>query len=186
MTPLLVYITRPYAYEIYMGGKRDLSVWLEKPYYSHQSRSYELGTDTYYVDIGWRSAFATRQRAKLLFEQDERLLEVIWPEVFLSICPKGMSYEEGKVWADTPDPSKDDPDDTLYRALYEDKEWEGKCNTSHKRFLLEVDLRSYAVRRITPGVSLRNSHAWAYTDEIDPKLAVQHFHNLDEIDDIPF
>ena len=186
MTPLKVYITRPYAYEIYMGGKRDLRVWLEKPYYSHQSRSYELGSKTYYVDDGWRAAFAAGQRFKMLIEQDEKLLEVVWPHVFLSICPKGMTYEEGKIWADTPDPTEEDPTDTKYRLLFSDKEWEGKCNTCHKRFLLELDLRTYEVQRINPGVGLRHSHGWVYTDEIDPKLAVEYYHDPDELDDIPF
>lgn len=185
MTPLLVYITRPDAYEIYMGGKRDLRVWLEKPYYSHQSRTSGLRDDQF-VDDGWRAAFATGQKAKLLFEQDKQLLDVVWPHIFLSICPKGMTYEEGKVWADAPSPTDEDPEDTNYRLLFSDREWEGKCNTSHKRFLLELDLRTYEVKRIKPGVSLRFEHGWTYTDEIDAKLAVEYYHGPGDTDDIPF
>ncbi len=186
MTPLKVYITRPDAYEIYMGGKRDLRVWLEKPYYSHQSRTHELHNEVRYVDDGWRAAFSTGARFKLLFEQDRRLLDVVWPLVFLSVCLKGMTYEEGEKWANTPDPTPEDPEDTLYRQLFSDKEWEGKCNTSHKRFLLELDLRTYEVQRIKPGVSLRFESGWTFTDEIDPKLAVEYFHPPEDIDDISF
>jgi hypothetical protein len=38
MTPLIVYITRPYAYEVFMGGKREVRVWVQEPAYSHMSR----------------------------------------------------------------------------------------------------------------------------------------------------
>lgn len=186
MTPLIVYITRPTAYEIYMGGKRDISVWWDRPSYSHQSRSYELCGKTHYVDDGWRAAFGTGQRAKLMFEQDERLLEVVWPEIFLSICPKGMTYEQGLEWSERPDPTAEDPGDRAYRQLFYDRQWEAKCNTCHKRFLLTLDLRSYEVQRIQPAVNLRFNPGWFHTDHISDKLAVEYYHGPDDIDDVPF
>ena len=186
MVPLKVYITRPPAYEIYMGGKRDLRVWLDKPYYSHQSRRDDFHGKVRYTDDGWRAAFCSGRRFKPLYEQDPRLVEVVWPHVFLSVCPQGMSYEQGLAWADTPSPTPEDATDTLYGQLFSDKEWEGKCNTCFKRFLLELDLRTYEVQRIKPGILLRFANRWTYTDEIDAKLAVELFHSPEDIDDIPF
>lgn len=169
-----------------MGGHRNLAIWLEQPSYSHQSRSNGMPDKNQFVDRGWVTALTTGQRAKFLLGQDLALLDAVWHEVFLSVCPKGMTYDEGVAWAQTPAPSEFDPDETLYRALFEDKEWEAKCNTCHKRFLLEVNLRTNEVRRIKPSIDLRGKGGWVVTGEIDPALAIEYYHDPATVDDIPF
>jgi hypothetical protein len=186
LTPLIVYITRPDAYEIYMGGDRSLRVWLEKPYYSHQSWSHTIGSETHYTDIGWIAVHSTGQKAKLLLKQDKKLREIVWHEVFLSLCPRGMSYERGVEWADTAVKTGNSDDDVLYAQALKDKEWEANCNTCHKRFLLQLNLRTYEAQRIAPEVALRHNPGLFNTDQIDAKLAIERYHSIEDIDDIPF
>jgi hypothetical protein len=130
--------------------------------------------------------------ARFLFEQDEELLRAVWGEVFLSILPKGMNMTEGMEWEKTPIISSWGQPDTAYHYIFEDKQWEGKCNTCHKRFLLEVGLRSNTVKRIKPNVEHRRlsmdepHRSWERTDECDPFFASEHWHAELGPDDIPF
>jgi hypothetical protein len=121
------------------------------------------------------------------------LLEAVWEEIHWSVLPKGMAYEGSYDWCDAV--VKDDPEFpvTNYHSLVDDREWEGKCNVCHKRFLLKVDLRSNTVERIKPLVENRRlsddepmQHGWIRTDECDPFFAVEYWHDKLSPDDIPF
>lgn len=193
MTPLIVYMTRPEAYEVFMGGKRDIRMWVQEPAYSHASRSYEVVGKQRYVDRGWHAPHTSGVLARDLLKQDKELLEAVWKEIFWSILPQGMTYEDGYEWADTI--TKPDPEFpvTNYHLLTDDKEWEGKCNVCHKRFLLKVDLRSNQVERVIPHVELRRRstdepliHGWVTTDQASFIDATEYWHAELGPDDIPF
>ncbi len=190
---MIVYITRPEAYEIFMGGKRSVLMWVQEPYYSHVSRSNNILNEVRYVDRGWYSPHTHGVLARFILKQDDALLEAVWKEIFWSVCPKGMTYEEGVEWANTV--VKDDPEFPLtnYHSLTDDKEWEGKCNVCHKRFLLEVNLRTNEVKRTMPGVSLRRRSeadiipkGWIHTDQASFLDATEYWHTELGPDDIPF
>ena len=173
---MIVYITRPTAYEVYMGGKRHLEVWLQEPYYDHRPRHDGL----HYVDTGWSAPFCEGQPARLLLKQDEGLQETVMEFVIMSLYPKGMDLDKGTYWAE----KIDEDGDQGWRTLFKDREWEAKCNICHKRFLLKVDLRRNTVEKVTPYVVLNDAHFT--TDDITPELALQLYHDLDSKDIIPF
>lgn len=177
MTPLIVYITRPDAYEVYMGGKRRLELWLQEPYYDHRPVSNDNGK---YVDRGWTAMHCQDQPARLVLSQDEHLLETVMEFVIMSLYPKGMDLDKGTYWSEKFDESGDQG----WRTLFKDKDWEGKCNTCFKRFLLKVDLRSNKVEKVVPYVVLNGAHVTS--DDITPELATQRYHDPDSIDIIPF
>ena len=192
--PLYIYITRPYAYEIYMGGKRDLQLWWEKPSYSHMSVEYDgVGGRVHYIDRGWAAPHSVGSRASKFISSDEQLLGAVWDEIFLSVLPKGMTYEEGLIWQDEPQINGYGQPDNKYHLLFDDKEWEAKCNTCFKRFLLKVDIRSNTVERIKPLVDERDTlnntgyqRGWKETDEILPFFATERYHVDTGADFIPF
>lgn len=177
MTPLIVYITRPDSTEIYLGGKRRLELWLQEPHYDHRPVDNDNGQ---YVDRGWTAVHCESQPARLILSQDEHLLETVMEFVIMSLYPKGMDLDKGTYWADKVDAGGDPG----WRTLYADKDWEGKCNTSHKRFLLKVDLRRNKVDRIVPYVILND--AYVTSDDITFDLATQRYHDQNSIDIIPF
>ena len=189
---MIIYITRPPAYGIYMGGYRDLRAWLQQPAYSHQSREHDLFGSMKYVDCGWDGPHTTGQPARFLLDQDRELLDAVWKEVFTSILPKGMTYEQGGAWQFQPMASENGDFDTAYQQLFSDKKWEGKCNTCNKRFLLKVDLRSNKVERIVPQVFSRRlttdeqCNGYQFTDECDPFFATEYYHTQTGPDFIPF
>ena len=178
MTPLIVYVTRPDAYEVYMGGKRHLDLWLQEPYYDHRPRSNDMGG---YVDTGWAATHCQRQPARLALSQDKHLLETVMEFVILSLYPKGMDLDKGTYWAE----KLDDVGDPGWRTLFLDKDWEGKCNTCFKRFLLKIDLRSNKVERVLPYVVLPRD-VTVTSDDITYELAIQHYHDPSSEDIIPF
>lgn len=186
-------MTRPEAYEVYMGGKRSVLMWVQEPAYSHASRSYMVGDKQRYVDRGWNAPHVSGTLAREILKQDKDLLEAVWKEIFWSILPRGMAYEDGHRWADTV--NKEDPEfpTTNYQLLTDDKDWEGRCNVCHKRFLLKVDLRSNVVERIIPHVELRRRskdepliRGWVTTDQASFLDATEHWHPGPGPDDIPF
>lgn len=198
MSHLLVWITRPGSYEVLMHGDRHLSLWTERPRYSHSALLHDLrGRDgaPKYKDQGW---LAHRQHfgapAKPLLKQSQTLRDAVWDQVFLSLCPKGLDLDRGRQWSETPrgDEVFDGHAITLWHELIDDRGWEGKCNTAHKRFLLEVDLLTQTVRRIAPLVVLRRGSTdepppdVLETDAIDPALAVEVWHTGEDPDRIPF
>ena len=172
---MIVYITRPDAYEVYMGGKRRLELWLQEPYYDH--RPHHDGMQ--WVDRGWTAPHCDGQPARLLLAQDERLLNTVMEFVITSVYPKGMDLDKGTYWAEHGNNGQ-----PAWRSLFEDREWEAKCNTCYKRFLLKVDLRHNTVEKVTPYVVLDG--AYFTTADITPELASQIFHDPDSKDIIPF
>lgn len=195
MTPLYVYITRPEAYEIYMGGKRHLELWLLPPAYDHRSVEYNgLFGVTKYIDCGWQTVTSGVQ-ARHLLTQDKDLTVAIMREVILSLYPKGMNAQQGEAWAAAIDPDaeqdKDFPDDPNWRRLKNDKEWEAKCNTCFKRFLLKVDLRNNTVQRIIPQVMYtmeqsREGRDLGNTDHIEAVDIYPRLRDSPGLDEIPF
>jgi hypothetical protein len=194
MNTLTVWITRPNAYEILMGGERDLRLWLVKPHYSHRSWDAHLpdvNDMDRYRDEGWSSE-SPSVRVKPLLRQHQVLRDAVWREVFVSVCPKGMDYEQGDAWhrAQRGDEVFDGKPVTMWHELSDDKLWEAKCNTPMKRFLLEVDLLTLAVRRVAPMVIPRSTYnatgvEWAQTDEISPELATEVWHPCDPATGLP-
>ena len=193
MIPLYFYITRPTAYEIYMGGKRNLELWADKPLYSHEAQEHEYLGKMHYVDKGWFSNHSRDVNPHDIFTQDEELLNVIWYEVFTSVLPRGMTYEEGMKWRQekTSLPPSHRPFDNNYQLLVDDPEWEAKCNTCHKRLLLKVDVRSNEVTRVIPDILLRNvegelyiDHRWTLSDQCERRFAVEYYQDHPYLDDI--
>ncbi len=202
MSSLIVYVTRPGAYEIFMGGYRSLQVWLVRPCYSHESFSTgepdRDGKDQY-RDEGWLPQRSSL-RIKPLLKQSKPLWDAVWHEVFLSVCPKGMDDEAGTAWCSGTRPAQ--PGDlgvrngrvANWRFLADDREWEGRCNTSHKRFLLEVDLLSATARRVAPRVHLRRLYdghlvgesEWVETDQITSEMATEYWHSQAGPNSVPF
>ena len=192
MVPLSVWITRPDSHEILMGGDRHLKVWFNRPAYIHHPQTYETGRGEYkFVDQGWRADSDDYGKdVKPLLKQDPELRKLIWQEVYLSVGPRGMSIPEIEAWEVIV--TKPDPEfpTTNWHNLTDDREWEGKCNTCHKRFLLEVDLRSNTVKRIIPSVVYRQEPGqppskWIETDECPYELAFEYYHKPNGLE-IPF
>lgn len=177
MTPLVVYITRPDAYEVYMGGKRRLELWLQEPHYDHRPIANDLGN---YVDRGWTAAHCMPQPARLLINQDEGLMETVMEFVIMSLYPKGMDLDKGTYWSEKLDESGDQG----WRTLFKDRDWEGKCNTCFKRFLLKVDLRRSTVELVVPYVILND--AYCTSSDISFELATQRYHDSNDPDILPF
>lgn len=197
MDKMLAWITRPSSHEILMGGDRHLLLWMERPHYSHAAKASDLclrSDPRRYRDRGWIGRRDQGVRAKPLLKQCATLRAAVWDEVFLSVCPKGMTLGEGQVWSETQRGNEvfDGMPITLWHQLTDDRDWEGKCNVSHKRFLLEVDLLSQTVRRVTPLVALRRTTeeealpGVVESDSIDPALAVEVWHTAPDPDRMPF
>jgi hypothetical protein len=173
---MIVYITRPEASEVYLGGKRHLDVWLQEPHYDHRPRF----DGCHYTDAGWSATHCMPQAARLLLSQDHALLEAVMDQVVLSVYPAGMNAAQGEAWSN----GQTDDGDPMWRTLYTDKEWETRCNRCHKRFLLKVDLRTNQVELVTPFVIIgRFSYT---TTDITPELALQRYHDVSSEDIIPF
>ena len=190
---MIIYITRPNAHEIYMGGIRSLMMWVQEPSYSHSSLANELGSETRYVDQGWSAPHSSGVLARYLLKQDEDLLSAVWKEVFTSLCPSGMSYDAGVKWANVVVKPDVEFEITNYHQLSDDREWEAKCNVCNKRFLLEVNLRTCEVKRIPPLVHFRQrtendpiQREWIRTDQATFLDATEYWHEKPGLDDIPF
>lgn len=186
--PLYLYFTRPDAYEVYMGGKRSVTVWLQQPQYRHSAKSEDYRGR--YSERGWSYDYDHGKNAKPLFKQDPDLLELVWDRIVWSLLPKGMSLEEGLEWYKQPDmqPPRDDGwghIQTNYHWLFEDRNWEAKCNLCHKRFVLQVDVRGMTSEFVSPMVELPDGRDWVITSEITPHLASRYW--VPQSDgDIPF
>lgn len=196
MMPLNVWLTRPTAYEVYMGADRHFELWVEKPCYMHTPRANDMNWPSglpRQVDAGWE-AQSRSISAKPLLKQDPDLRKKVWQQVLLSCAPRGMALEEAFVWADRAEAPADvdlsvEP---YWRSLFMDRNWEAKCNTSHKRFLLEIDVRLNTVNRILPSWVGRHDDAagrrpaWVVSDEIEAARAVEYYHPEEEQMGVPF
>ena len=151
-----VWITRPSSREVFMGGIRDLKLWIEPPAYHHSKREhYSTRTDsTTYEEHGWRSIHHDCGiSAKYWLKQSPALQSAVWSLVLHSISPKDSDEHE---WA---------ADFNRYEKDTFDDEWEGKCKIPSKRFLLEIDLSSECdeVNIIVPQIfSVDDDHILGY------------------------
>lgn len=193
---MLVYITRPTAAEIYLGGMRGVQLWLHEPMYRHSSTLLRA-TGSQYVDTGWTdTAGVGSLRCKGFLKQSKALQLAIWQEIFLSLLPKGLTLDEADAWASQPDNKGSAGGAQMRDRWYRDPRWEALCNTSHKRFLLRVDLASGNVGRIAPRVELKGGTASlepqvstiniTRTDLIDEALALELVHVVADPWAIPF
>jgi hypothetical protein len=176
--PLYLYFTRPEAYEVYMGGKRSITVWFEPPQYRHTAKPEDYRGR--YSERGWSYDHDYGKRARSLFKQDPDLLDLIWDFVAWSVYPKGMTLEQGSEWVAKAITSPPTPDlwgdfEDNYSWLSDDRNWEAKCNLSYKRFLLKVDVRNLSGELITPLVELPDAKNWVETTDISPYLATRYW-----------
>jgi hypothetical protein len=128
-----LWITRPSSREVFMGGVRDLQLWIEPPAYHHSMKTnYDIKTDiSTYTEYGWRSLHHDHGvPAKYWLKQSPALQSIVWSLVIHSLSPKDDDEHE---WA---------ADFDRYEKDTFDLEWEGKCKIPAKRFLLEIDLSS--------------------------------------------
>lgn len=174
-----------------MGGDRKLQLWLEKPSYLHSPRSNDRNWPSgkpISVDMGW-TAPSRSIEAKPLINQDEALRKKIWEQVLLSCAPKGMaSVEQAIEFAHSTAAVLNNDSSPTWRDLFTNRQWEDECNTAHKRFLLEIDLRSNHVQRIIPAWSGRGAdgHEWHTSDQMGSMSASEYYHPEEESDGIPF
>lgn len=185
--PLKVWITRARSADVYLNGTQSLSVWLSKPTYSHTTRGDQHGSVLRFIDLGWNNNTAS-VGAKDLIDQDTRLHDLVWDEVVASCAPAGMSHSKAQTFPVTGCTEATPGDPPVWSDLFHDNLWEAKCNTSFKRFLLEVDLRSNSVCRIVPSVQVRNEQVsqvglvsannYLRTDTINEAMALEHLHPL--------
>ena len=149
-----VWITRPQAYEVWMGGLRHVVAWLAEPSYSHQPHNHwkDGRMATEFRDFGWFAGSSdSPTAAKPLLKQDEQLLGQVWEWLLWSIAPKGTDRRAAiALWEDQVARLNDgrachagqDGSVAPGQGVYRDEDWEARCNLSHKRFLLEVDVRT--------------------------------------------
>jgi hypothetical protein len=141
-----VWITRQASDTVFMGGLREVLLWIDEPTFNHrcpvlEAELYDPATNTYVEEIyreeGWLSISGSL-RAKDFLKQDEEINRRVWEE----ICNSLISWE-------CPDPmevnSVEELDSPLLRADYE-----LHCSTPWKRFLLEIDLKNETVELVSP------------------------------------
>ena len=157
-----VWVTRPYAYECYMGGWRDCYIHLVKPFYDHRIQ-YD---GSYGYEYGWYYGNHKGQRvAKDFFKQDKFMEDKVW-----GIINWTLSMD----------------DDIMHESWYNDKLWETKCNRNYKRTLIEVDLYKRDAYLIVPEVNYGDCNR-VETIEIPDNIAIQSTYYQDDThSDIPF
>lgn len=141
-----VWITRQASDAVFMGGLRDILLWIDEPSFDHrcqvlEAELFDPARNTYVMEIyreeGWLSR-AGSLPAREFLTQNEDIKFRVWEE----ICNSLISWE-------CPDPmavkSLDDLDSPLLRQNYE-----LSCAIPWKRFLLEIDLKSETVSLIKP------------------------------------
>jgi hypothetical protein len=183
-----IWITRPSAYEVYMGGMRSVKFWVEKPRYDHRLKEDEVYLNesipndylTVYREFGWSYGNSFGIPAKSFLKQNNIILQKVWDEVVQSVCPKDIK-ENWVQWADSLD---------NWHQLTDDSEWEGKCQVAQKRFLLEVDIKTDMVERIKPEIVVLESYekhedsVYPVTDQVNSFYAV-HTQFLDQYGHTP-
>lgn len=173
-----VWITRPRCDEVFMGGLRNVLLWVDKPYFDQRPiiEEYELydpDTKEYGPGVwregGWTST-AGAVRAKPFLKQSEAVKERVWELIRESLVsdelelPVVTAFESGDILLDI--------------------RYEAKCAVSWKRFLLEIDLATEEVSRVQVRVLMSGD-----VDGVDlpltPEIAsTSHF--LDEDLNRPF
>lgn len=141
-----VWITRQASDTVFMGGLREVLLWIDEPSFDHrcpvlEAELFDPVTNTYVAEIyreeGWQS-IAGCLRAKDFLKQNEEINRRVWEEILNSLisweCPDPMTLK-----------TVEDLDSPLLRADYE-----LSCEIPWKRFLLEIDLKSETVSLIKP------------------------------------
>jgi hypothetical protein len=144
-----VWITRSASDTVFMGGLREVLLWVDEPFFDHRPRILEAelfdpATSAYVMEIyreeGWNSLTGSIP-AKEFLKQDEAIRNRVWEEIRRSMisweCLDPIGYEQGSP---------------LLR-----KDYEFYCETHWKRFLLEIDLKSETVKLISPMVCYKDN-----------------------------
>lgn len=142
-----IWITRPVSSQVYSGGMRFAQLWIERPRFDHRPYTYQFdikdrkGTyiDSVYRELGWTTQSGSL-RAKPLLKQDPLLYRKVWNHIYASCVPRTYDH-----------PLKVELPREEYRLLLE-SDYELKCWTHYKRFLLEVDLISRDVQLVHPEI----------------------------------
>lgn len=202
---MIVYVTRPDNHELVMGGWRSVRVWVEKPdfYHTPDAGKYDpLRSENpaaRFRDIGWAVEHEPRSlRFKPLTKQDPVLEQNAWALTAWSACPRGVTFEDWEDWAD----QTDAPGEEFAYSNWQNLMWHRTrdsdlaSNVHHKRFLMEVNLRTNECKLVVPkvhiyhvGQPLHNvtSHETIETQDISIELATRTLYKCPELaDDIPF
>jgi hypothetical protein len=161
-----VWITRPDSGEVFMGGMRSVLLWVAKPTFDHRpmTQEFELVDPdsqkcmaTIWREGGWTSE-AGRVKAKPFLKQNKDLLNKIWREIYTSTLPPGPI----------------DPDHECMTFEHSQDmmnfDYELRCRTHWKRFLLEVDIKTENVEIVIPKTFGLDSEA--DPSAIDPDFAL--------------
>ena len=169
-----IWVTRPNAYELYMGGWRSCVIHLVKPFYDHRVQ----GDGNISYEYGWYYGNHHGQRcAKDFLQQDQVIMKRVWDEIIHCTLPPNtdLSKLDDKSYVE------------LYEQLFDDKEFELKSRVNYKRTLIEVDLHSKIVVYVVPEVLYEDSTPRIETLEISVELAVSSsWPREPSDDDIPF
>ena len=168
-----VWITRPQCDEVFMGGLRNVLLWVDKPRFDQTpvTEEYELfdpEQEKYLYSIwrqsGWIS-LAGSVKAKPFLKQNEEVLDKVWE----LICESVRSDQV----------ASSDVTDIRDAEVFLDGNHEAICATNWKRFLLEIDLRNESVEQVDVEVIMPGSRA-VLNLPLTPELAVAtHFINED-------
>lgn len=151
-----IWITRPYAYEVNMGGWRSCKLHIVKPFYDHRTR-YDDFMDRL-EEYGWYYGNHTGvSYVKDFLKQDKELMSKVWLLIFESVSPKEETDIPWEIW---------------YDNLFSDDEWELKCKINYKRTLIEVDLYSKTCYLVKPEVYYDDNEARIETLDIPDELAL--------------
>lgn len=188
---MIIYVTRPDNHELVMGGTRSLKMWAECPdFHHHPELAQPLDPDDpkRWIDRGWAVGRCTsNQPFKPLFKQDEALAENAWNLIAWSACPKPITLEGWKEWAGYEEPGQDEGfeyDNWSNLMWHRNSSSDLASNIHHKRFLLQVNLRTNECEIIVPRVFIYNCTSTTQastitpilTQDIDPELAVRRYY----------
>lgn len=144
-----VWITKPDANEVYMGGMRKVQLWVQPPTFDHRPligefELYDIKSNKRFASVfrerGWR-AQTSSTGAKAFLKQDPQLMRIVWLKIY-----------ESCVLADEPDPLNKSMDYDEYTRLTE-RNYDMLCCHHWKRWLLEVDIRTSEAKVIEPWVN---------------------------------
>ncbi len=184
-----------------MGGWRSVRVWIEKPAYYHTPEggfTPRQNKNAKFQDIGW--AVESEQRSlkfKSLVKQDAELEKIAWSLIAWSACSNNVKFEEWEKWADKVE-VLDGLNYTNWENLmfHRTRDSDLSANVHHKRFLMQVNLRTNECKIITPTVHIfhvgkpfhqPSSHETIETQDITIDLATRRYYECPELDkDIPF
>lgn len=145
-----IWITRPSACEVYMGGMRSIGFWVQKPRYDHRLKEHEIYQHidnpndgiVVYQEVGWSYGNSYEIPGKAFLKQEKTIFDRVWDKVRISVCPPDVDADQ---WSE---------DMKNWHQLVDDNYWEAQCRLSKKRFLLEVDICAKTVEFVEPEIVL--------------------------------